>query len=67
MAGIIFFMQGYKAFAIGIFSYILMTIGFTTLIVYERYWWAALVMTIWMIVSFPAIANKIGRWIERCI
>lgn len=67
MLGISLFMHGHKILAIGIFTYVFTCVSFTTLIMYDKYWWAALVMTIWAIISFPSIANKIGKRLERIL
>lgn len=68
MLGISLFFNGHKVFAVGVFAYILMLLGFTSLVLYDKYVYAAILMIVWCTLTIPSsIRSSIERWLNRIL
>jgi hypothetical protein len=67
MFGISMFRSGHKILGVAVFIYVVMAIGFTTLLIYDKNVWAFSLIAIWSILTISPLKNQIERWLNKII
>lgn len=65
--GLFMFMNDHKVFAIGVFAYLITFGSFIILVLYDSYWLAGILLTVWGIFTYPTNITKIEHWLNNKI